>query len=123
MLSSFLAEVPPEVEQSELLDHHPGGRVYLCTSFWFSCSSLPGRTMASSWQICELSSFSVFYDPGYPPSLISWLPGDTDLYHQGPLLATQNLEGVSRSECSMYKVHSSVCTIITLHFAQQTLTQ
>lgn len=68
-LSSFLAEVCPEAEQNELLDHHPGGRVYLWTSFQTSCWSLQGRAMASSWRTCELSNFFflIFYHLWYPP--------------------------------------------------------
>lgn len=59
ILGSFLATVPPEAEQNELLDHHPGGRVDLWTSFQSSCDSLQGRTMDSYWQTCELlSNFS-----------------------------------------------------------------
>lgn len=67
--------------------------------------------------------FLTSYHPWYPaPS-----PTAMCLIHSLPRIqifpAKETLEMVSRSKHSVYKVHSGVCRIITLHFAQWILNQ
>lgn len=93
---------------------------------WSFASQDHGQLLANLWTKQFL--LVIFYHPWYSlpssiASLISQLSEDTGLSSQGPHITTPSLEVVSRSKRSMYKIHSGICTIITLHFAHLILSQ